>query len=153
MFRENLEDDVLPLSEPLRLKSGKTVNELPIPKGTKLYISVAGYNMLPSVWGPDAHIFNPQRWLNDSLAGEGSNTLGMYANLMTFSAGSKGCIGWRFAILQLQNLLAELVDRFEFSAGGGASKVVRANCMSTQPMIVGEYEKGAQLPLVVKRAV
>lgn len=27
-----------------------------------------------------------------------------------------------------------------------------ANCMSTQPMIEGEYEKGAQLPLVVKRA-
>ncbi|KAJ3531713.1 hypothetical protein NMY22_g8040 [Coprinellus aureogranulatus] len=133
IFRQSSEDDVLPLSEPLKLKSGKTVTELPIPKGTKLYISLAGYNMLP--WG------------------RGSNTLGMYANLLTFSAGSKGCIGWRFAILQLQNLLAELVDRFEFSAGGGASKVVRGDELYVdEPMIVGEYEKGAQLPLVVKRA-
>lgn len=93
MFREATVDDVLPLAEPLTLKSGKVVSSLPIPKGTKLYISVNGYNLLPSVWGSDAQVFNPGRWMDDSLAGEGTNTLGMYANLMTFSAGTKGCIG------------------------------------------------------------
>ena len=77
-------------------------------------------------------------------------------------------------MLQLQNLLAELMDRFEFVEPLSGPKVVRgalfasslalsgwgteeqrlylANCMSTQPMVKGEYEKGAQLPLVVRRA-
>ncbi|KAF6753901.1 cytochrome P450 [Ephemerocybe angulata] len=150
MFRENLVDDVLPLSSPITLKSGRSVKELPIPKGTKIYCNVTGYNMNPALWGEDAHVFNPQRWLNQD--NESSNTLGMYANLMTFSAGAKGCIGWRFAVMQLQNLLSELIEKFEFALPEKGPKVVRANCMATQPMIEGQYEKGPQLPLVVRRA-
>lgn len=45
MFRQNVRADVLPLSEPLTLASGKVVTELPIPAGTKLYTSIGGYNM------------------------------------------------------------------------------------------------------------
>jgi hypothetical protein len=33
--------------------------------------------------------------------------------------------GWRFAVLQLQNLLAELIDRFEFEAPKDGRKVMR----------------------------
>ena len=33
--------------------------------------------------------------------------------------------GWRFAVLQLQNLLAELMDRFEFVEPVGGPGVVR----------------------------
>ncbi|RXW23194.1 hypothetical protein EST38_g2664 [Candolleomyces aberdarensis] len=150
MFRENLQDDVLPLAQPITLKSGKVVNKLPIPKGTKIYASVGGYNMNPGVWGDDAHIFNPQRWMNQDT--DSTNALGMYANVMTFSAGAKGCIGWRFAVMQLQNLLSTLIERFEFSLPEKGPKIIRANCMATQPMIEGEYEKGPQLPLVVRRA-
>ncbi|KAJ3531712.1 hypothetical protein NMY22_g8038 [Coprinellus aureogranulatus] len=125
IFRQSSEDDVLPLFEPLKLKNGKAVNALPIPRGAKLYLSLAGYNMIPSVWGPDANTFNPYRWLDYRLGGEGSISMGMYANLLTFSAGSKGCIGWRFAILELQCFLVALVERFEFSAASSTSKVVR----------------------------
>lgn len=119
------------------------------------------------MWGEDALEWNPQRFLSTSPTSSlspstlgaktkegGDIQLGMYANLMTFSAGAKGCIGWRFAVLQLQNLLAELVDRFELEEEPveARKKVVRANCMSTQPMVEGEYARGAQLPLVVRGA-
>lgn len=73
--------------------------------------------------------------------------------------------------MQLQNLLSTLIERFEFSLPEKEPKIIRgtcflssrslisvylmcsaANCMATQPMIEGEYEKGPQLPLVVRRA-
>lgn len=43
-FREALEDDVLPLSEPLVTESGEVITELAIPKGVKILASVAAYN-------------------------------------------------------------------------------------------------------------
>ncbi|KAH8806675.1 cytochrome P450 [Flagelloscypha sp. PMI_526] len=160
LFKEATQDDVLPLSQPIILKSGKTTHEVPVPKGTKIYSSIAAFNVNRDVWGEDADIFDPYRWIKDGSEG-GTTSLGMYANLMTFSAGTKGCIaklrkwkplGWRFAILQMQNMLAELIDRFEFSFPEDAPVIIHANCMATCPMIEGEVHKGAQLPLVVKRA-
>jgi len=43
--REVIKDDVLPLSQPIVTKSGKVINELPIPKGTRLLMSMHGYHM------------------------------------------------------------------------------------------------------------
>ena len=43
-YRQAMKDDVLPLSKPIRTLSGKIINEIPIPKGTRLTLSVAAYN-------------------------------------------------------------------------------------------------------------
>lgn len=43
-YRVALQDDVLPLSEPVTTKSGTTLTELPITKGTRIIISSGGYN-------------------------------------------------------------------------------------------------------------
>ncbi len=43
-FRRAMKDDVLPLSEPIRTKSGKLISEIPIAKGTRVVLSIAGYN-------------------------------------------------------------------------------------------------------------
>jgi hypothetical protein len=37
-------DEALPLSEPILTKSGKTISEVPIAKGTNLTLSFAAYN-------------------------------------------------------------------------------------------------------------
>jgi hypothetical protein len=37
-------NDVLPLSDPIVLESGKVLYELPIPEGTTLFTSIHGYN-------------------------------------------------------------------------------------------------------------
>lgn len=47
--REAVNDDVLPLSDPIVTASGKVINEIPIAKGTRVWLSVPGYHMyLPS---------------------------------------------------------------------------------------------------------
>lgn len=51
----------VPLSEPL---PGNLEMQLVIPKGTILSIPVNVVQSDPEIWGPDAHIFRPERWLD-----------------------------------------------------------------------------------------
>ena len=37
-------DDILPLSEPITTESGEVVNEIIVPKGTRIVASIAAYN-------------------------------------------------------------------------------------------------------------
>ncbi|KAK0194879.1 cytochrome P450 [Armillaria mellea] len=91
------QDDVLPLSKPVTLTTGKTVQEIAIPKGAYIFASIAGYNRWAafmtfivifanyedernkSVWGEDAHVFDPTRWFRGSTSKEAS--VGVYGNL------------------------------------------------------------------------
>ena len=59
-YRQALKDDILPLSKPLRTLSGKLVNEIPIPKGTRLTLSVAAYNRC-------ANLIRLDTWGNEPL--------------------------------------------------------------------------------------
>jgi len=43
-YRVAARDDVLPLSRPIRATNGQVLDQLPIGKGTKLVLSLAGYN-------------------------------------------------------------------------------------------------------------
>ena len=43
-YRMATRDDVLPLTKPIRATNGKVLNELPIPKGTVLVVSIAACN-------------------------------------------------------------------------------------------------------------
>ncbi|SJL11671.1 uncharacterized protein ARMOST_15077 [Armillaria ostoyae] len=118
-------DDVLPLS------GGE---ELVIPKGQTLFCSAHLYNRhafpmllqcefnltrtfssLPSLWGDDADEWNLSRFFDKTLP----VSLGVYANLMTFSTGPRSCIGWRFAVMEMQTILAKLILHFEFSLPEG----------------------------------
>jgi hypothetical protein len=38
-------DDVIPLSKPVVGISGKVYNELPVPRGTTVVVSIYGYNL------------------------------------------------------------------------------------------------------------
>lgn len=42
-FRQTVKDDVLPLSKPIKTRSGKIIYDLPLPKGTKIATSINGY--------------------------------------------------------------------------------------------------------------
>ncbi|EKM53350.1 uncharacterized protein PHACADRAFT_259662 [Phanerochaete carnosa HHB-10118-sp] len=111
-FRVAVRDDVLPLSKPLTTKSGKVLEKLPIPKGARVILSVAAYNRDPDLWGSDPHSFDPERWLDGRV--KKGQALGMFGNLLTFAAGLRACIGWRFAVYEIQAFLIELIQNFEF---------------------------------------
>ncbi|KAG7441875.1 cytochrome P450 [Guyanagaster necrorhizus] len=145
-------DDILPLSKPIATRSGKVLHELPIPKGTYVISSIAGYNRNKNVFGEDAHVFNPERWLNGDVKQNAKVSLGMYGNLFTFIGGPQSCMGWRFAVCELQALMVEIIDKFEFSLTEDWIRIRRESCRVMVPTLEGEVEKGARLPLKVKIA-
>ncbi|KAK0457464.1 cytochrome P450 [Desarmillaria tabescens] len=146
LSRESAQDDVLPLAEPITTSDGKLCSQIPISKGQVIMASVYTYNRLPSVWGNDAEEWNPGRFVDGR--GIKQTSLGVYANLMTFSAGIRGCIGWRFAVMELQSVVTELLDNFEFSMPNGASKLQHGPVgAGLTPIVPGKAEEGPQIPL------
>ncbi|KAF9235249.1 cytochrome P450 [Melanogaster broomeanus] len=145
-------DDVLPLSQPITTESGKVINEVPVPKGTHIVASVATYNRHTELWGEDAHEFNPDRWL-EGIANEPKEvTLGVYSNLMTFIGGVRGCLGWRFALIEMQAFLVELVGKFEFAMTDEAARIRLGPCLIMTPTVEGDADRVAQLPLALSIA-
>ncbi|KAK0213325.1 cytochrome P450 [Desarmillaria ectypa] len=141
------EEDVLPLSKPVTLTTGEVVQEIPIPKGMSIIASIAGYNRNKSVWGEDAHVFDPARWFRGSMSKE--VPVGVYGNLFSFGGGLRSCIGWRFAVLELHAFIIEVVNNFEFSLNKESQRIRREACGVMAPTVEGEVEKGSQLPLRV----
>ncbi|KAK0214030.1 cytochrome P450 [Armillaria fumosa] len=150
IFRYASQDDVLPLSTPITTTSGKVLHELPIPKGTQVIASIAAYNRNKEIFGDDADVFNPDRWLRDSVPNTKS-ALGVYASLFTFSGGSRSCIGWRFAVMELHAFMIELLGTFEFSLDDN-EEIRRESSFIMTPTVEGQIEKGSQLRLKVKLA-
>ncbi|KAJ7176940.1 cytochrome P450 [Mycena filopes] len=137
-------DCILPLSQPVTTTSGHKISEIAIKQGQSLFVSIASYHRLTSIWGADAAEFRPSRW----LAGEPckGTALGPYASLLSFLAGPGVCLGWRFALLELQVFATELVRNFVLSLPEDDS--VRARFSLT---LVPKTADGAQvLPIHVE---
>jgi len=149
LLREASQDDVLPLAEPIITSDGQSCSEIPISKGQVIYASVYTYNCLPSVWGDDAAEWNPCRFLEDRRMQQES--LGAYANLMTFGGGIRGCIGWRFAVMEMQSVVTELLSNFEFNIPKGAPELQHGPVDPTFliPIVPGKADEGPQVPLLV----
>ncbi|KAK0462491.1 cytochrome P450 [Desarmillaria tabescens] len=141
------QDDVIPLNKPVTLTTGKVVKEIPISKGTFVIASIASYNRNKSVWGEDAHVFDPARWFRSNMSKE--VPVGVYGNLFSFSGGLRSCIGWRFAVLELHAFIVEVVNNVEFSLTKQSERIRREPCGVMAPTVEGEVEKGSQLPLRV----
>ena len=43
-YRKATKDDVVPLATPIQTRSGKIITEIPVPEGTRVILSIAGYN-------------------------------------------------------------------------------------------------------------
>jgi hypothetical protein len=48
-YRQAANNDILPLSKPIKTTDGGTISELPIPKGMKIILSIAAYNRYSSM--------------------------------------------------------------------------------------------------------
>ncbi|KAI0269015.1 cytochrome P450 [Russula aff. rugulosa BPL654] len=106
-------DDVIPLAFPIVTKSDKVISMIPVRKGTHIDMSFCSYGRLPKVWGEDAGEWNPERFRH--VDKEKQIAVGLYANLLNFSGGVRGCLGWRFAIIEMLAIAAILLENFEFS--------------------------------------
>jgi len=148
IMRVSTRDDVLPLTKPIVGTSGTVHTEILIPKGTTITLSLIGYNLNKDLWGPDAYEFRPERWLEMNEKAE--SPVGVYGNLSTFSGGIRSCIGWRFAVIEMQAFLVTLIRRFDISHAGNHPQIRKARSGGTlTPMVLGEEYKGTQLPLKI----
>ncbi|KAJ7897582.1 cytochrome P450 [Mycena olivaceomarginata] len=138
-------DTVIPLGDGIRTSKGRYISHLPVRKGQIVNLGIASYQQLESRWGKDAHEFKPSRWLEGGVfKGE---AVGPYANLLSFLGGPRTCLGWRFAILEMQLFLCELVGKFSFTLPAeGAPRTKFAGLL--QPTM-SNGQKGA--PVVIKR--
>ena len=56
-IRVAMEDDMIPLSHPVKLRDGTVMREVHIREGSYVHIPIEGLNMSKDIWGKDALIF------------------------------------------------------------------------------------------------
>ncbi|KAJ0170833.1 hypothetical protein K1T71_013605 [Dendrolimus kikuchii] len=89
----------------------KTLNikDYILPAGDDFMIPIYALNR-HSVWGPDAEVFRPERWLN-------SNTLPEKAySFASFSIGRRNCIGMNYAMMSMKTALVHVLRQFKINA-------------------------------------
>lgn len=109
-----------------------TIADHYVPKGTFLMIAPQVINHSEEFWGPDASVFNPDRWLDtdptpasptstansnpSGPTGKRANNTGGASNnyaMLTFLQGPRSCIGQGFAKAELLCLVAAMVGKFD----------------------------------------
>ncbi|KAF9048023.1 cytochrome P450 [Hymenopellis radicata] len=118
-----------------------------VPVGTTLFVGIAGFNRLESVWGADAKQWKPERWLSSTPTDERP---GIYHGMLSFLGGNRSCIGYKFAQVEMKVLLSTLLLNFRFKPT--ADEIVWNLSQIISPSVVtedGVERKG--LPLLVER--
>ncbi|GAM86299.1 hypothetical protein ANO11243_043110 [Dothideomycetidae sp. 11243] len=98
-FREALVDTVLPLG------GGKDgLSPCLVPKGTNVSWSNYAMHRRTDMFGPDAEVFRPERWLEDGLRPGWE--------YLPFNGGPRVCLGQQFALNEAGYTTARLVQEF-----------------------------------------
>ncbi|KAJ7910383.1 cytochrome P450 [Mycena leptocephala] len=145
--RMAVRDTVIPLADPISTSTGESLSHIHVRKGQGVSLAIASYHRQESRWGEGAHEFNPFRWLSGKTTQ--GDALGPYATLLSFLGGPRTCLGWRFALLEMQVFICELVGKFSFTPP--EDDVVRPRFVATMMPTLRDGKKGA--PLFVKRIV
>uniref|UniRef100_A0A182PYY8 Uncharacterized protein n=1 Tax=Anopheles epiroticus TaxID=199890 RepID=A0A182PYY8_9DIPT len=83
---------------------------LNIPKDSLIVMSIFSMHRRKDVWGPDADKFDPDRFLPERSEGRNVNSF------MPFSAGSRNCIGARYAMLSMKVMLSSILRRLRLKS-------------------------------------
>ncbi|XP_054807902.1 cytochrome P450 714C2-like isoform X1 [Prosopis cineraria] len=86
------------------------LKRISIPKGMNIQIPIPLLQQDPELWGPDANMFNPQRFANGIM--EACKTPQAY---LPFGIGARICAGQHFAMAELKVILSLILLRFQFS--------------------------------------
>lgn len=116
-----------------------------------MQISIQETNQDPEIWGPDSGEWKPERWLSplpDSVLN--ARIQGVYSHLMTFIGGSKACIGFKFAEMEIKVILYVLIELFQFDL---PKKEIFWKFTGLVSPSVDLNELKPQLPVIVSRAL
>ena len=102
--REAIHDTILP-----RGGGPDQMSPVLVPKGT--YVAYHSYSMhrRKDIYGPDAEVFNPSRWLDNEHP---SSPLRPGWGYLPFNGGPRICIGQQFALTETSYVLVRLLQEF-----------------------------------------
>jgi len=93
-----------------------------VPGGTIVGASAWVIHRRPEIWGADADVYRPERWLVDEQAvsmgmktteSEEKRIREMNGMMLQFGMGSRTCIGKNISLLEIYKLVPSLLRRFE----------------------------------------
>ncbi|XP_062554271.1 cytochrome P450 4c21-like [Armigeres subalbatus] len=84
------------------------IDDFVFPKGCKFAVNIFSMHRRVDVWGPDANLFNPERFSEDR-----AEKRHRYA-FLPFSGGRRDCLGARYAMLSMRIMMVYLVKNFRF---------------------------------------
>ncbi|TVY62781.1 Cytochrome P450 monooxygenase mpaDE [Lachnellula suecica] len=85
-------------------KGGDTINEHFIPEDSKLGLNMFGFARDTKLWGEDARIFRPERWLTQTP----EVTRRMETDIeLVFGYGKWQCLGMKAAQMQLNKIFVQ----------------------------------------------
>jgi cytochrome P450 len=125
----------IPLTQRQATEDTVIAGNLLIRKGTMVGISPYTMARLPTVWGPDAAEFKPERWIDEAT---GELITVSSAKFPTFSSGPRTCIGMKLAMLELRVATANLLHRYDFELAqpNDGSYVTATGLNFKHPLIV-----------------
>ena len=138
----------MPLSKPITGVDGNPIESLFLPKGLDFFVHVAGSNTSPDIWGPDAHVWRPERWLEpqpESVAAAHLPSV-FGKGVMTFYGGGRACIGMQFSQLEMKMVVASLVSTFRFEPSEKEEVEWRFGNIIA-PSVKGAPERSPKLPM------
>ncbi|EPS95222.1 hypothetical protein FOMPIDRAFT_87477 [Fomitopsis schrenkii] len=144
------EDDVIPLSTPMRATNGQLVDSIAVAKGQLVTVPIHMMNKAVRFWGADAKDFRPARWLAEDGIPQRAQEIQGHKHLLTFVDGPRMCLGRQFALAEFKAVLLVLIRNYAFELRDGPeTKVEIRRGILPRPSIAGE--EGAKLPLRVRR--
>ncbi|KAK9897658.1 cytochrome P450 [Cystobasidium minutum MCA 4210] len=150
-IREATQDEILPLSEPIKGKDGQMISEVFVPAGCTVAIDITVVNLHKEIFGDDAEVFRPERWLeNEGELHKLPRAFCAWTPILSFLGGPRGCIGYRFAVMEIKAITSVLVNKFEFSPGPDPV-TFRTNIVA-RPVLENKLQDGVQLPLYIRKA-
>lgn len=123
-----------PVPATIRIAARDTsISGIPVPSGTRVYMSPWAINRSPTLWGADADQFVPQRWIDED--GRANNSGGVDSNyaILTFLHGPRSCIGEKFAKAELKALVAVFCGCFEMNLLDGEEEPTPAGVVTAKP--------------------
>ncbi|KAL6187822.1 hypothetical protein ACLB2K_039217 [Fragaria x ananassa] len=87
------------------------LGKLIVPADVELLVSVLTLHHEPQFWGPDVHLFKPERF-SEGVAKATNNNIGTF---MPFGLGSRTCVGLNFATTEAKIALSMILQRYSFT--------------------------------------
>ncbi|KAJ7598471.1 cytochrome P450 [Mycena floridula] len=143
------ENDIVPLSTPITTRNGQVVSSIAIPKGALVVTPIRAMNTSEIIWGPDAKVFRPERWLEPNKLGL-AKEIQAHHHIYTFITGPRECLGKTFALTEFKSVLSVIIRNYTFElTDGPKTKIGEWKGIIPKPNVEGQVE--GRVPMIVRR--